>query len=63
MGNLLKNTAFIVGALFFLSGSGIAINFWLRSKPLQIPVLMLVVIGLVIMLVEIASARHDRSRK
>lgn len=59
----LKSSKFIAGALFCLASSGVAINFWLRSKPIEIPVIVVFIIGLVMMLVEFRSARYGRSQK
>lgn len=58
MGKVKKNTAFLIGALFCLAGFGVAINFWLRSKPIEVPVFVVITIGLVMILAEYWSARH-----
>lgn len=60
MGELLKSYAFQVGMLFCLAGTGFAINFWLRSRPIEIPVILVLAIGLLLMFIGWRSAHQKK---
>lgn len=46
MDKAFKSALFVSGLLLFLAGLGIAMNFVLRSKSVEIPLIALMVIGL-----------------
>lgn len=45
MYNALKSARFVSGLLLFLAGAGISVNFLLRSKTIEVPVVVILVIG------------------
>jgi hypothetical protein len=45
MDNALRDVSFVSGLLLTLAGVGIAMNFFLRSKSIEIPIIALLVIG------------------
>ncbi|MNE03729.1 hypothetical protein D3C77_108330 [compost metagenome] len=46
MDKAFNRSSFVSGLLLLLAGTGMAINFFLRSKRIDIPVISLLVIGL-----------------
>ncbi|MGO4323173.1 hypothetical protein [Pseudomonas sp. KB_12] len=58
MYKVLRSGTFISGVLLLLAGIGISINFFLRSKAIEIPGVMLIVVGVIL-----AFLGWKRSRK
>ncbi|WP_053146511.1 hypothetical protein [Pseudomonas sp. P97.38] len=54
----LKSGIFIAGILLLLAGTGISINFFLRSKEIEIPSVIMIFVGLIL-----AFAGWKKSRK